>query len=155
MAGDKAYQEYYGDCRDAASRIPPAQARWDGFIPESKLGLYYSAADVVVFPHTAGIASSGTLSLAIAYGRPFVVSRAFQAMVGVPDVVFDYTAEDLERSILAVLGRVSTQEQLENFTRRMRATCSWERVGRLTSELYLECRQVRPKEPEHHVTALD
>lgn len=45
-----------------------------GFVQESKLGLYFNAADLVVFPYRGFFGASGTLNYAISYQKPFLLS---------------------------------------------------------------------------------
>lgn len=44
-----------------------------GYVPEDKIPLYFSAADIVVLPYKARIAASGPEALAIAFERPVIV----------------------------------------------------------------------------------
>ncbi len=46
-----------------------------GFVPEDKFYDYFAAADVVIFPYRSFISSSGPLSFAIAFQKPFLLSK--------------------------------------------------------------------------------
>lgn len=56
-----------------------------GFVPQSKLALYFSAADLVVFPYRALIGASGALSLAFSYKKPFILSEKLAPILKSPD----------------------------------------------------------------------
>lgn len=45
------------------------------FVPEKEISNYYCAADLVVLPYRSYMSSSGPLSLALSYGKPFIVSK--------------------------------------------------------------------------------
>lgn len=45
-----------------------------GFIPEAKIAKYFSAADLVVLPYRTMMSSSGPLSLAASFNKPFLLS---------------------------------------------------------------------------------
>jgi glycosyltransferase involved in cell wall biosynthesis len=56
----------------------------DRYIPNEELGLYFSAADVVVLPYVDAT-QSAVVPLAYAFERPVITTR----VGGLPDVVFD------------------------------------------------------------------
>ena len=47
-----------------------------GFIPDSKVGLYFSAADLVIMPYEVFMSASGPFSLALEYKKPVMFSEA-------------------------------------------------------------------------------
>lgn len=72
---DKAhYKEFYQKL--SVSTGGQAKIRITGFVPEDKIGTYFSASDLVVLPYRGLIGSSATLSQALAYKKPFIVSSA-------------------------------------------------------------------------------
>lgn len=46
-----------------------------GFVPEEKIPLYFSAADLVVLPYRTMMSSSGPLSLAFSFEKPLILSN--------------------------------------------------------------------------------
>jgi len=56
----------------------------DRYVPNEELGLYFSAADVVVLPYVDAT-QSAVIPLAYAFKRPVITTR----VGGLPDVVFD------------------------------------------------------------------
>lgn len=86
-----------------------------GFIKEKRLPLYFAAADIIILPYRAFISSSGPLSFALAYEKPFILStelesyfksndfaRAFaQAHIDKKDILWE-SSEDLMRKLKKV-----------------------------------------------------
>ncbi|MEM4736954.1 MAG: glycosyltransferase [Nitrososphaeria archaeon] len=51
-----------------------------GYVPQKKIGTYFSAADLVVLPYRHLMTASGVLSLVFSYKKPFIVSRELGEM---------------------------------------------------------------------------
>ena len=118
-----------------------------GFLPEDKIGLYFCCADLVVLPYRTFMSSSGPLSLALSYKKPFIISRPMakiletkdfqqslkEAGLKKDDLVFSLTAGSLERKL-----KVSKQKllQMEIFSQLMRKKRSFKNLtDRYTSVL--------------------
>src|SRR3989344_2458461 len=54
----------------------PSNVKFTGFVEEKDIPLYFSASDLVVLPYRAFISSSGPLSFALAFNKPFLLSEA-------------------------------------------------------------------------------
>lgn len=67
------YQKYYNEQKNEAKNSN--NITLTGFVDESDVPLYFSAADVAIFPYRGLIGSSGAMSQAIANGKPFVMSN--------------------------------------------------------------------------------
>ncbi len=52
-----------------------------GFVPEKKISLYFSAADLVVLPYRTLMSSSGPLSLALSFAKPLLVSKVIAPLL--------------------------------------------------------------------------
>lgn len=46
-----------------------------GFVPEKKIGLYFTASDLVVLPYRVVVSASGPLSFVFSYRKPFLLSK--------------------------------------------------------------------------------
>jgi len=57
---------------------------YDGYIPDREVGMYFSAADLVVLPYESA-SQSGIVQIAYAFGKPVVVT----SVGGLPEVVED------------------------------------------------------------------
>ena len=79
-----------------------------GFVPETRIKSYFSAADLVVFPYRTFMSASGPLSLAASYQKPFLASQPLS--IYNPDFV-ETSAEDFRR---AVIDSLKSKKHLEN-----------------------------------------
>lgn len=48
---------------------------YTNFVPDSKVKLYFSAADLVILPYEVYMSASGPFSLALSYGKPVILSN--------------------------------------------------------------------------------
>lgn len=79
LAHKTYYQEYYNRLQKIASEDPSITIT--GFVAEEDIGLYLTAADLVVLPYRGLIGASGTLTHAIAFKRPFIMSKAMSELL--------------------------------------------------------------------------
>jgi len=135
LQADETYlAEYERLQKKAAALIPAAQYRWDGFIPESDIALYYSASDVSVYPYTTALSSSGPMSFAIGFEKPFLVSSAFADIFSqYPHLLFDRYAKDLA---LLLDYFFTHRNEYEQTSRSMKQERSWSKVGAKTRQVY-------------------
>ncbi len=119
----------------------PNVLRVPGYVPVGKVGLYFSAADLVVLPYT-GASQSGVLLGAFAAGRPVVVTDTG----GLPEIVKNGRTgfvvpprdpEALAGAIVAVLENPEMAETMGQDAARLADTLySWDRIAARTVELY-------------------
>jgi len=95
-----------------------------GFVAEKDIAKYYAAADVVLLPYRTFMSSSGPLALSLAYNKPFLVSKALQEVVEVPDMqevlsanglqtndmLFSLQAKQMRRAITRALKKITYQK---------------------------------------------
>lgn len=67
------YQKYVNKLYEVAAKNP--EITITGFVPESKLKLFFGAADLVVLPYRTFMSSSAVLSLTLSFKKPFIVSN--------------------------------------------------------------------------------
>ncbi len=98
-----------------------------GFVKEEDIPVYFAAADLVVFPYRTFISSSGPLSFALAYNKPFLISSRLETILdsidakkslqraGITknDVVFNFNSKDL----LTKISNSLSKEQLKKLER--------------------------------------
>jgi glycosyltransferase involved in cell wall biosynthesis len=84
-----------------------------GFVPESLIGTYFRASDLVVLPYRGMIGASGTLNHVLKYRKPFmlsfkmekalenreVVSALVDSGVKIEDIVFGHSEKGMERIV--------------------------------------------------------
>ena len=109
----------------------------NGFVPDSDVPIYFSAADLVVLPFSR-ILTSGSLLLAMSYGKPVIAPRfagIAETMGDADDLLYDpEDPKGLERSI----GR-STFLPLRALQEKTRQVCDrldWAAVAELTLDAY-------------------
>ena len=99
-----------------------------GYLPEAKIPLYFSATDIVVLPYKARIAASGPEALAIAYGRPVIITK-----VGVSTV--NYSTE-LTNCIIRTL---TCEGNVQRIVAKLRLLRTWINVAWMTlREVYCD-----------------
>jgi glycosyltransferase involved in cell wall biosynthesis len=84
------YQLWYRDLLKKISKTP--NLTYTNFVTESDIELYYQAADLVIFPYRTFMSSSGPLSLAFSYQKPFLLSKHLVSYLSSPD--FDQAISD-------------------------------------------------------------
>ncbi|MBN1617919.1 glycosyltransferase [Candidatus Dojkabacteria bacterium] len=71
------YQKFYRNIEEKVKKISK-HAELTGFIQESDIPKIYQDSDILIFPYRTLMSSSGPLSLAIAYEKPFVISKILE-----------------------------------------------------------------------------
>jgi beta-1,4-mannosyltransferase len=108
-----------------------------GYVPDNQVPLYFSAADLVVLPFQT-ILTSGSLLLAMSYGKPVIAPRfgAIVEMVGDADDLL-YDPDDvrglrtsLERSVALPLASLRAR------TEKMCEGLDWGRLAGMTLGVY-------------------
>jgi glycosyltransferase involved in cell wall biosynthesis len=89
LVSDQDYKEYLRGLRSRVASSAPSQIMFTGFIPNEIVGLYFSAADLVVLPYKVAMASSGPLALALSYERKILVSRipSFEKLLPLKEII--------------------------------------------------------------------
>ena len=149
---DKEYLlEYSRLQKKAADLIPSNQYAWEGFIKESDITAYYSASDVSLFPYTTAIASSGPMSFAIGYEKPFLVSTAFEDIFRpFPELLFERNAEALAQKLGYFFAHTDEYQELSGILKKER---SWSRVAEQTALVYGSINQLKESyETEERIT---
>lgn len=140
------YQNFFRQVRQEVQQSK--HVTLTGYVPQSDIATYFSAADLVVFPYRHYMTASGVLSLAFSYRRPFIISRPLAEMfhsedfekqltnVGlkIGDITFDLYPKDIidmTREVL-VNGR---KTKLADMAANLRLSRSYQRIGRMYEEL--------------------
>lgn len=84
----KYYQNYYKRITYFIDKSKTM--RMTGFVPQNKISLYFSAADLVVLPYRHYMAASGVTSLVFSYQVPFIISDELREM---------FTSEDIKDAL--------------------------------------------------------
>src|SRR3989344_1585672 len=80
----KYYQKYYRAQLEKASKN--GKITITGFVPEKEIGIYFAAADLVVYPYRGLIGASGALSYALSYNKPFMLGPELGGILNSSDI---------------------------------------------------------------------
>ncbi|WP_016953297.1 glycosyltransferase [Anabaena sp. PCC 7108] len=136
IAGKPLDQAYGQKLKQKAAKIQGVFLH-DQFVEDSKIHLFFSAADVVVLPFKS-ILTSGSLILAMSYNKPIIAPRSksiMETLDGADWLLYD--PED-EQGLLQAL-KVSTQLDLQKLSDLVQESCdilSWDLIGKKTHKLY-------------------
>lgn len=84
MVGKAHYESFYNQL---AQTIAASQDMvLTGFIPDSELKHYFAAADLVVLPYRGILGASGSWAQALAYGKPFLLSKDLEPYMASDDI---------------------------------------------------------------------
>jgi len=117
-----------------------------GFIPEKKIVEYFSNTDLVVLPYKMFFSSSGPLSLAFSYEKPFILSRPLEGYFESPDFadalkqtglkkedfLFDLNQESFKFRLNWAKNNL---DKLADFSRIMKEKRSWKKIAKQYEKL--------------------
>jgi glycosyltransferase involved in cell wall biosynthesis len=120
----------------------------DRFVPSAEVPLYFSAADAVVLPFRM-VQTSGSVILAMSYGRPVIAPRLGEvpeALVGADDLLFARGDEDelgnsLERALASDLSDLAER------TARACDRLDWAPIASATADVYRRALGWDPVQP--------
>jgi glycosyltransferase involved in cell wall biosynthesis len=133
---DLGYLKYLSDLRRKASAISNEKILFKGFVSEEEISLYFSAADLVVFPHNICISSSGPLSLTASYGKPFLVADSFREIVDFDEIVFKNSPEQLAKKIDGFFVDTTFRLKSLEYAHKFKQMRSWDSIAKRTIMLY-------------------
>ncbi|KYK23668.1 hypothetical protein AYK24_07245 [Thermoplasmatales archaeon SG8-52-4] len=110
-----------------------------GFIPESEIEYYFSAADIVALPYIYLDTHGGVGALALAFKKPLVVTD----VGGLPEYVKDKKViaypknpEDLALKIIRVLNNKQFKKKLSNDSKKLSIELNWDEIADKTIKIY-------------------
>lgn len=135
------YNDYYVSIFDKASRNP--NIRITGFVPDEEVEAYLKLADLLVFPYRVLMSSSGPLSWALVYERPFLMSSKMKGylktndakkLVGktltTPDqILFDLNHIDFYQKIELYKHDHAFVEELKNYSTQLGNERVWSKLA--------------------------
>ena len=136
LSDDPNYRRYLSDLGKKASAISKDNILFRGFITEEKVPVYFSAADLVVFPYEICMHASGPLSLSISYEKPFLISDSFEETVASRDVVFANNPRDLASKIDQYFTDPNFRRKSLMCSHKFKTERSWSDVANKTLRLY-------------------
>jgi len=151
MKSKKFYQNYFNNVTKIVSDSPVVNMT--GYVAQKDLVKYFSAADLVIFPYRSFMTASGVMSLALSYGKPFVVSKELAKMFESTDFKKTLSEVGLKKSdITFSLNKRSCVTTAENvlrngIKRKMAKLAGIERVKRdyrITAQAYEQLFEAKP-----------
>jgi glycosyltransferase involved in cell wall biosynthesis len=114
-------------------------ARFTGWVPDSDVAGWFSAADLCVFPYPKPFASSGVLALALAHGAAVLLSPALARCAGAPSVLSTpMTAGPLARRIEDLAADPDRLAELRTWSGILADGRRWPAVSEQHARLYEE-----------------
>ena len=112
---------------------------FDSYIPNEEVGLYYSAADVVVLPYLSAT-QSGIIQIAYNYNKPVITTN----VGGLPEVVaegktgFIVPAKDAEALAQAIVKffKIKNKKSYAEHIKEFKKQFSWDRMATEIENLY-------------------
>lgn len=137
------YKKYILWLKQKLFLAAPEQITFTGFIPKEVLSLYFSAADIMVFPYNTAISSSGPLAFSMSYGKPVIASDipSIRELIPFEECLFKKnSSEDLVKKLELMLNSYDLRRRIVVYVKRIREHNSWSKVGLRTCMLYQKVR---------------
>lgn len=115
LAEKKHYKDYYQGLLKIAEANP--QILITGFVSEEQIGQYMTSADLVVLPYRGFMGSSGSLSQALSYNKPFMVSNKMQEILRDLPSGNDYVFPMNTQGMAKIVSRVRSEAKLGEISR--------------------------------------
>jgi glycosyltransferase involved in cell wall biosynthesis len=132
------YIEYYNYIQTKAKEVDAI--RFVGFIPETELKTYISAADVIVFPYSIPISASGPLSISLGFNRLVLCSDipTFKEIIKTDKLLFRAgSSEDLYTKLKDILNlSIDKNNPLLKLLAEIRNDYSWYKISLKTLATY-------------------
>ncbi len=136
LSDDPNYRRYLSDLGEKALATSKDKILFRGFITEEEVPLYFSAADLAVFPYEICMHASGPLSLSISYEKPFLISDSFEETVASRDVVFRNNPRELASKIDQYFADPNFRLESLMCSHKLKTERSWGNVANKTLRLY-------------------
>lgn len=135
------YRRYLNRVYGLARRNQTA-VRLTGYIPDSEVGKYFCASDIVVLPYRTMMSASGPLSFALRFKKPVLLSRALSPVfrnkdinlavqesdIGASQLIFTLSGNDFEKKLInfSTDGKLYTKSV--RFSENLRNQRSWNSI---------------------------
>lgn len=115
-----------------------------GYVSDEMVPHCFAAADITVLPYRAMMSSSGTLSHALSYEKPFFLSAPLEPVfkhedfitaastskVSSSDLLFSLDTKSFQKKMIHVLESPLLQKRLKRMARTLKSARSWKNIGR-------------------------
>lgn len=135
------YKIYYNKLVEKIK--PYKNIRITGFIPDSEVPHCYCAANVVVLPYRTQMSASGPFAVAMAFDRPFLLSKNLEGVLETHDIkakmgslniskneiLFSMENNDLFKKIVNLQGNKKELTKLANFSSEVAEMRDWSKIS--------------------------
>ncbi len=138
---DKAYYQKY--IKSIEEKCKKNNISLTGFVAEEEIPAYLKACDLAVFPYRTLMSSSGPLSMALSFDKPFIVSNKLNEIFETKDVkeilkdskldkekIIFKTEKDLFAKIKAISADREFEQKLIELSSILRRERSWKKIGK-------------------------
>jgi glycosyltransferase involved in cell wall biosynthesis len=130
---NESYRNYVRKMKNRAAEVSK-RIIFTGFIPETKFPVIFSASDLAIFPHKIKIGFSGPMSIAVAYGLPFIASNSFE---GVLDEMLIFKNEkELAMKVERYFENQDLNKGITRYINDLKKERSWDNIAKKTEELF-------------------
>lgn len=131
---DKAYYRKYISTIEEICK--EKNIKLTGFVPQEQIPLYFQAADITIFPYRTVMSSSGPLSMAFSFEKPFLISEALVPLFEKQDIKgFTFSLDDnMAEKIDAFQHNSSLSQKAIKVSTRLKKERSWQNIGKLYYE---------------------
>jgi glycosyltransferase involved in cell wall biosynthesis len=144
IAGDELayYRGYKKELEDMTKRLGiSSKVSFLGRISDEEVEDIFHQADLIVLPYLFSVSASGPLSLAMAYGKPVIVSRTefFEEILGNQCTLLFFPPGDYKTLAQRIIEVLSIKEYAEQISRKLKEKAlelSWKKIALFTLELY-------------------
>jgi glycosyltransferase involved in cell wall biosynthesis len=137
LKNDNEYRQYILCLKNKAINISK-NIIFTGFVDEDMIPIYFCSADVIVLPYTQNISSSGPLTLAITYDRPFLVSEEFRNIVPISDIIFKNTPINIAQKINEFFENDDINIIINKYSKKLKNDRNWNKIAEIHNEIYIE-----------------
>jgi glycosyltransferase involved in cell wall biosynthesis len=135
-----SYKRYLTNLKHEASSFQ-SNIIFTGFIPDEKIPLFFSAADIIVFPYTLTMSSSGPFAKALTYEKPILVSNnpLFEEIIPFKEVIFNQgSPSNFGDKLESLLEDSLLQNRMIEWAKKVASYRSWRNVGVSTASVYAQ-----------------
>ena len=135
----ESYRRYLSKLKEEASYLASNRIIFTGIIPNEELPLFFSAADIVVFPYNFTMSSSGPFAKALKYEKPIVVSSTelFTDTIPFKEIIFTKgSPSSLGDKLELIIEDSRLRNRVTEWTKKVARKNSWRSVGVQTTSLY-------------------
>ncbi len=139
----KFYMDYVGNIINKA-KLTDGNIITTGFVDEKNIPLYFSACDLVILPYRTFMSSSGPLSLALSFEKPFIISENIknigktddfqealtESNLNIDDLTFNLTDNSLEKKLGRIVNNKTRIAELTMFSKALKDKRRFELVGK-------------------------